>query len=260
MRRVGHAGGDFGYRAQLVQYYSRDPGQYLAIATLCNGRTINAQNLTRRVAEILLGSEALAPAVASGAPLAPAVSVGEAELAALAGIYRNPSDGAVLRLIIKDGNLIPDGASVAYVPIGAGRFRVGELRIEALFPPPGLGEAQELHMLRPSARPLVFSRVTAVSYSAAELQAFTGQYRSDELDTTYTLTVTPEGGLTVLREKVEPVLLTAVTRDIFVGQSLGSSVTFVRAPAGEVKGLTITGETPRSLTFTRVNAAPSSVE
>jgi hypothetical protein len=80
------------------------------------------------------------------------------------------------------------------------------------------------------------------------------------LDTTYTLTVTPEGGLTVLREKVEPVLLTAVTRDIFVGQSLGSSVTFVRAPAGEVKGLTITGETPRSLTFTRVNAAPSSVE
>ncbi len=260
VRRVGHGGGDFGYKAQLVQYYSiRDPSQYLAIATLCNGRTIDAQNLTRSVAEILLGSEVLAP-VGAVRPLAPAVSVGEAELAALAGTYWSPTGRAVRRLVIQDGKLIPEGASTAYVPLGGGRFRVGELPIEMLFPPPRTGEPQELHILSPMPSPapaVVFSRVPAPSYPAADLNAFAGQYRSDELATTYTITVTSEGGLTILRERVESVPLTAITFDIFFGRSLGSSMTFVRAPSGDVTGFTIAGGTPRSLTFTRINAAPS---
>lgn len=262
MRRVGHGGGDFGYKAQLVQYYSiRDPGQYLAIATLCNGRTIDAQTLTRGVAEILLGSEALAPTVAAVAPLPPAVSIGEAELAALAGTYWDPTSRVVVRLVINDGKLMHEGSSQAFVPLGGGRFRVGER--ERLFPPPRAGDPQQLHMpVPPPARPVVFSRVMAPSYSAAELEAYAGQYRSDELDATYTIAVTPERGLAVLREKVEPAPLTAVTLDTFYGygQSLGSSVTFIRAPSGEVSGFTMTlsyaGETRRSLTFARINVAP----
>lgn len=259
MRRVRHGGGDFGYKAELVQYHSiRDPGQHLAIAILCNGRTIDPQSLTRMVADIVLGPGVLAP-LAPVAALAPAVSVGEAELAALAGTYWDPISGGVLRLVIKDGKLMPEGASQPFVPLGGGRFRVGELPIERLFPPPRAGEPQELHIPMPApARAVVFSRVTPPSYSAADLNAYAGKYHSDELDATYTIVVVPEGGLTVLRDRVDPVPLTAVTLDAFYGRSLGSTITVVRGVSGDVTGLLIiSGGTPRRLRFTKVSAAPS---
>lgn len=259
MRRVGHGGGDFGYKAELVAYHSiRHPGKHLAIAILCNGRTIDPQRLARLVADIVLGTGVLTP-LAPIAALAPAVSVGEAELAALAGMYWDPIGGGVLRLVMKDGKLMPEGASEPFVPLGGGRFRVGERPIERLFPPPRVGEPQELHIpMAAPARSVVFSRVRPPSYSAADLNGYAGKYHSDELDATYTILVMPEGGLTVRRDKVDPVLLTPITLDAFHGRSLGSTVVFVRGVSGDVTGLLIiSGGTPRRLTFTKVSAAPS---
>jgi hypothetical protein len=100
----------------------------------------------------------------------------------------------------------------------------------------------------------VFSRVAVPSYSATELQAYAGEYHSDELDVSYTVAVLPEGGLAILRKRVVPVPLTAVTRDKFSGPSLGSTVTFVRAPSGDVTGLTLAGTTPRRLSFTKIGS------
>lgn len=260
MRRVRHGGGDFGYAAELVHYYpARNPGPHVAVAALCNVRSISASSLARRVVEIVLGAERLG-ADRPVDPLAPAVSMAEAELTALAGTYRNPIGGAILRLVVRNGRLIPEGADEAYVPLGNGRFRVGELPIEVLFASPGVGEPQTLQILRLTpapARAVVYARVPPVSYSVAELRGFVGQYRSDELDATYTVRLMPEGRLAVLREKVEPVPLTTITRDIFFGQSLGSSVTFVRAQTGVVSGLIISSNTPRSLAFTKIVADTS---
>ncbi len=264
-RTVGHGGSDAGYRAQVVQVYVvRDPNQHLAIAALCNLSTISPPDLTRKVADILLGSGALAPAV----------SVGEAEIAALAGMYWNPSIG-VWRLAIKDGKLTMEvmegnlfGISCALVPLGGGRFRAGEGPTEFLFPPPKTGAPQELHILPPASQLWhmrmviardtdVLSRVTVPSYSATDLKAYAGEYRSDELDARYTVVVMPEGGLVVLRKKVDPVPLTAVTLDTFSGGSLGG-LSFVRARSGDVTGFTINYfGTPRRLPFTRVGVASS---
>jgi len=86
------------------------------------------------------------------------------------------------------------------------------------------------------------------------LMAYAGEYHSDELDASYTVVLTLEGGLAVLRKRVDPVPLTAVTRDKFSGRSLGSTVTFVRAPSGDVTGLTLAGATPRRLSLTKVGS------
>lgn len=135
-------------------------------------------------------------------------------------------------------------------PLGMGRFRVGN-RPDPLPFPPKAGVLQEAHILAPGGT-IVLSRTVPPSYSAAELRAYEGEYRSDELDATYTVVVMPEGGLSVLRDKVDPVHLTAVTVDTFSGPSLGSTVTFVRATSGDVTGLTIAANTPRRLSLTRV--------
>lgn len=244
LRTVGHGGDALGYLSEVVRF----PDQHLAIGVLCNASTIYPRPLANKVAEIFLGLDALAPV----APRAPAVSVGEAEMAAVAGTYWNPTM-RVLRFVMKDGQLTMDGE--LFTPLGGGRFRVGERPDDVLFPPPKTGASQEMHILAPAGT-IVYSRVTVLSYSVTDLKAYAGEYRSDELDVTYTIVVMPEGGLAVLRKKVDPVPLTALKLDTFYGQSLGSAVTFVRAPSGNVTGFTISGGTPRRLSFTRVGAAP----
>lgn len=240
VRTFGHGGTAGGYVANVVRF----PDQHLAIAALCNLRTINPRNLTRRVADILLGSGVLAPPPAP----APSVSVGEAELAALPGTYWNPIVG-LRRFVVQDGRLMMDGVGLL-TPIGGGRFRGAPN--ELLFPPARVGAPQELHILMP-ARTVVLSLVTAPSYSATDLKAFTGEYRSDELDASFTITALPEGHLAVVRRRSDPIPLTALKADTFFSEfSDGAgTVTFARAPSGDVTGFVITGGTPRRVVFTR---------
>jgi hypothetical protein len=101
--------------------------------------------------------------------------------------------------------------------------------------------------------------VTAPSYSGADLKAYVGEYRSDELDVNYSVAVTPEGGLTVLRRKFDSLPLDAFKLDVFWGSSLGT-VTFSRAPSGEVTGFAISTGRVRRLPFRRVGVIPATRE
>jgi CubicO group peptidase (beta-lactamase class C family) len=276
LRAFGHGGDDFGYLSDVVRF----PDQQLAIAVLCNRDSIDPRGFSRAVAEILLGSDTLEPRET----LAPAVAVPAGELAALAGTYWNPKTEGFRRLVVKDGKLVNEVNSNEFIALGGSRFRVGGPTDagfpahEVLFPTAKAGAPQEIHDPPPSfkapfscmswfgncggvwSEPAVFTRVTVPSYSAAELTAYSGEYHSDELDASYTVAVMPEGGLAVLRKKVDPVPLAVVTRDKFYGAGLGSTLTFVRAPSGTVTGLIIAGATPRHLVFTRVSVTSPAVK
>lgn len=143
-------------------------------------------------------------------------------------------------------------------PVGGGRFRVGDRPNDVLFPAPKIGVPREMHILLDHG-PRVFSRVTVPLYSASELKAYVGEYRSDELDATFAITTVSEDHLAVLRRRSNPIELAALTPDTFFGNfSDGAgTLTFVRTPSGAVAGFTINGRTPRRLSFTRVNVARS---
>ncbi len=245
VRTVGHAGSSGGYKADVVRF----PDQHLAIATLCNFGPLRLVLLAaKKVAKIFLGSGGFSLL----APLAPAVSIGEAEVAALAGTYWNPITDDVLRFVMKDGKLMEQGSSDTLVPLGGGRFRVGEQSTEFMFPPAVTGTPQELHAS--SSATAVFRRVTAPSDSAADLRRYAGEYRSDELDVIYNVVVLPEGRLATSKRKFQPRPLEMVQLDTFSGDG---TVTFTRAPSGEVTGFTISTGRVRRLSFTRVGAASS---
>jgi CubicO group peptidase (beta-lactamase class C family) len=246
LRTVGHGGDSMGYLSEVVRY----PDQHLAISVLCNASTIYPRPLADKVAEIVLGLGAPAPV----ARPVPAVAVAEAELAALVGTYWS-STMRVLRFTLQGGRLL-NMEGEPLTPLGAGRFRVGERPDPILFPAPKAGSPQEMHILAPG-RTIVLSRAAPPSYSAAELNAYAGEYRSEELGVTYKIVVTPERTLSVLREKVDPVPLMPLTLDTFYGQSLGFTLTFSRPSARDVTGFTITAPTPRQLSFTRVALATS---
>lgn len=245
VRVVGHSGSDAGYRADVVRF----PDQRLAIAAFCNLSTIPPDVLTRRVAEIILGPGVFAP-------LAPSTSVSQSELGALVGTYWNPATDDVRRLVLADGKLTMEGSPEALVPLGGGRFRLGEQPTEVDFPLPKAGTPQELHTSSPVAA--VLTRSTAPSYSVADLKAYAGEYRSDELDVGFKVVVSPQGRLVVLRRKFDPVPLQTLKPDLFFSPSLGT-VTFIRAAAGEVTGLTLSTVGVRRLSLTRVGVTPSTM-
>ena len=99
-----------------------------------------------------------------------------------------------------------------------------------------------LHLTAPRERSFTFSERS---------KQYVGEYRSDELNVSYTIVVAPDGRLAVMRNKLDPILLQALKPDTFSGASLGT-LTFVRAPSGATTGSTITMGGVRRLWFARV--------
>ncbi|MCP3097802.1 beta-lactamase family protein [Myxococcus sp. K15C18031901] len=242
LRMVGHDGMGGGYRTDVILF----PDQRLAIVALCNGATIPVSDLTRKVAEVYLGD--LLKDV-----IPPAVALPEAELAALAGDYWSPWTDEVVRLEVKDGALRQVGVPTAFVPMGQGAFRPGESTHVWRFSAPTARAPRELSIqdFWPTTRK--FIRVAEPLPTVSGLASFAGQYRSDEVDMTYTVRVA-DGRLAIRWPRRDEVVLDALGGDRFIG-SLGT-VTFTRAASGGVDGVTFSNRRLRRLRAERLGARP----
>jgi len=149
--------------------------------------------------------------------------------------------------------------------------------MEVLFPPTQAGAAQEARIPPPvldapftcrswygdwcaaSTSGEVMSRVPVQPYSVADLKAYVGEYRSDDLGESFIIAPTTDGHLTLLRPRSEPIALTSLNRDRFFADfsDRAGTLTFLRAPSGDVTGFTISGKTPRRLSFTKGGIASS---
>ena len=236
---VGHGGADAGYRSDVVRFPEHD----LAITVFCNLSTMKPWMLTRKVAEIVLGPGVFAP-------LPPAVAMSEQELKVLEGAYWNELTDDVRRFAIKDGKLVAEGSSDALVPIGGGRFRVGESSAQIEFPAVASGGVQELHVLSPPLPAAKFKRVVVPTLTQEELAVFVGAFFSSELEATFRVVVTDDGKLEWRPARGEPVTLRPLMRDTF---TLFNAVTFTftRGTGGTVTGLTISNGRVRRLALTR---------
>lgn len=243
LRVVGHSGVDAGFRAHTSLF----PEFGLAIVALCNGSTIDPQSLIHKVAEVYLGEHMTAPA------LAPAVSTPqpEATLALLAGTYWSTSTDEVVRVEWRDGALRQQGNPAAFVQIGDGVFRPETLPHEWRFTTPA-GDANVPVTLSirdswPTTRS--FQRIADPMPSAAVLSSFAGQYRSQDTDATFTVTV--DGNKLALAWPHRFVnALEPVGGDRFV--SADRTITFLRDANGAVSGLTITTRRLRRLPAERL--------
>jgi CubicO group peptidase (beta-lactamase class C family) len=242
LRMVSHDGMDGGYRTDALLF----PDQRLAIVALCNGATIVPTDLTRKVAEVYLGERM------KNVMLPTAVTLPEAELSALVGAYWSPLTDEVVQLEVKNGALRQVGVPTAFVPIGNGAFRPGESTHVWRFSAPASGAPRELSIkdFWPTTRE--FTRVSAPMPADSALASFAGQYRSDEVDATYTVRVA-DGKLAMRWPRRDEVVLEAVGGDRFVG-SLGT-VTFTRAASGGIDGLTISNRRLRRLRAKRLVVA-----
>ncbi len=259
-RTLRTSGGDSGVATELVLY----PDQKLAIAVLCNMdsvvmgglATVNPDDLTNRVADVFL-EDVLEPRPApsasaqpsAGAPPPPPVALSADELASKSGLYRIGSDeNYIVSISVRDGGLTlrdfyGDNYDMLMTPISANRFLIAGATLA--FSPAEAGRPQAWHMIDGEGRRLLELSLVTFAVSTSDLRSFTGDYRSDELDVTYTVAVR-DSSLVLQTSTLHPVF-----KDAFVGDYMGT-VRFVRDARGDITAFTLNRNSARGVRFERV--------
>jgi CubicO group peptidase (beta-lactamase class C family) len=231
--QIGHSGSTAGYRAHLARY----PEQRVSVAVLCNGSSAQATQYAHAVAEVYLG-KSLRPAAAPE----PSYSLTPSEAARFAGLYRNVDRG-LPTTIISDQNGLRIENGPALVATSATRF------VAANGSTWEFGGDQRVRVTDDEGTVDVLERTSKVSVSSDALQSLTGNYTSEEIETT--LTVAVEGNSLVVKRRPDTVIkLTPVHADAFSGGSLGL-VIFHRDSGGRVNALSVIQDRVWDLRFSR---------
>lgn len=235
-REISHSGATAGYRAWLGFY----PDRKLSVALLCNSAEANTVALGRRVADVYLLPSIEKPAGPSEVTL-----VGGME-----GLYEDRRGHTTISIAREGGKLVANDKS-PLIPVTPTSFRLSpEGSIFELVK----NDNGKLIGLRVRSYGFVldsFDKVDRVSPSRAELQAFTGEYFSDEAETTLNVELAPSG-LEIHQRPDIVYPLTPAYADGFECR-LGS-VRFIRDESGHVTGLSFGDSRVWDLRFRRLVA------
>lgn len=224
---IFHNGGTNGYQAWAGRY----PEARLAIALMCNGRTVGPDTQTRRVAQLYLPPR--------NEPLTSPPPT--TELAALPGLYSNAERYEVLEIVAEDGELgVATGPQLTYV--APSHYMLGSS--ELVF----RGSAVERH--RSDGTIVTLQRRKPAAITNAELDALAGTYRSDEMGSRLTLRRT--GSMIELRFADRPGVaeqLTPLFADSYRGDGMLMEIS--RDNGGHIVGLRFRTERVYALEFER---------
>lgn len=227
VHEVAHSGSTAGYRGHL----SRFPDQDLAVAVMCNTSTGDAGTRLHQVADLYLG-DALTPPPTRPAE---AIALDAERLRALEGTYRDARTGDVVRIRVEGGALAVAGAGVLH-PVGPRRFLSADGESTLTFEEATTrGTERSAAVLDQPGSPHVrIEPVPAFDPAPRDLAAYTGTYRSDEAEATYTVEV--EADSLVLKDRWgEAVGLTPLYPDAFGAR--GTTLIFERDGSARVTAM-----------------------
>lgn len=236
---VGHGGADAGYRAAFVRY----PQQRFGVSVLCNLAQTNPGEFANRVADVYL-ADVLKPVTTPAVNTEAEVPVPEAELKKLAGVYWNDTVAAWRPFVFENGKLQAAPSPTQRIPLkslGNGRF--------VLPPPAGAYVTFESDTVRMGAAPTggeVFARMPSFTPTTAELGAYVGIYRSDEVEPSFEI-VLKDGKLTLARLKAATATLEPLFADTFSTQA--GVIRFTRDAQGRVTGFVLEAGRIRGMKF-----------
>jgi CubicO group peptidase (beta-lactamase class C family) len=254
LNTVDHSGADGGYGSDMVRF----PDQHFSVACLCNLGTANPTELTRKVAEIYLGSLMQPEGTGNAAADPQQVTLTPKQMEARAGTYVNVKDpGDVVRWVVSDGKLLVGnvGEDQTYEvrPIGENEFHLGwPTVVDIVFVPAQPGKPLEF-TLKQDGKVETYAAVPAFAPTAAQLAEYAGIYSSREIDPLFELKV--ESGsdgkdrLVLHRPKGQANTLVAVARDFFT--VTGGKIGFTRDGMGRIAGFSLSDGRVVDLRFER---------
>jgi CubicO group peptidase (beta-lactamase class C family) len=231
LREIRHSGTTASYRA----YLSRFPDEVVSVALLCNAGDSMPRKTLHDVADLYL-ADVLKPE-----PDPPAVEVVDAQLDALAGLYRNAERGDVIR-IERDEKGLKFGDGMALVALSRARFtdRDGTF-IE-------FGGRDAATLDDGSGTLIRLEKMAQARPAAAELEALAGTYTSDDAEVTLRAQLR-DGALEILRRPDGVFPLTPLYTDAFDSE-LGTII-FRRDAAGSPVEFSVVQDRVWDLRFQR---------
>jgi CubicO group peptidase (beta-lactamase class C family) len=235
---VEHDGALFGYRTALLRF----PGEKFAVICLCNVASAVPENLARKVADIYLADK-LQPGASA---LAPSGNRDFPDPATFAGKYLDSRTHMMYSFIAKDGNLMAWGGVLRR--ISAYKFYDLESNVITFERSNGVMKAKldiqgETYFSG--------SRVEELPLGNPELAAYAGQFRSAELDATYSLSL-EQGKLTLRNRENPPGKLIQIAPEEFDAGDLGRIVLH-RESDGRVSSLSVFTQDVRGIEFKKIN-------
>lgn len=193
LRTVRHGGSWAGYRAELLRF----PDERTSVIVLCNLGTADPEARANRVADAILSTRFTEPA-----PPPPTASGGDSRaVAAFAGTYWNADRMSVLQFVGHERGLAlaAGGTPRPLAAVADGKYRIGTEDVHYRFVP---GDPRRVERQGDDDPPVTFLEQPAWTPGPDALDAFAGVYRSEELQTRWTLE--RDGTSLVLRDLRQP--------------------------------------------------------
>ena len=241
-REVAHSGSTGGYATYLL----RLPARGVSVAVMCNSAASNPTSFARQLAE------ALVPGLQPVPPL-DTVSVDVGVISRAAGVYRSLRTYEPLYVGVAGPGGGRGGAGANVRALRDGTLMIGTTR--TVFDAGPDGRPTGLRQLPASGDTIPFTYVGPAVWApnVSELAAFAGQYRSDEIRTTWTARI--EGRrLELSSRRGNRILLTPAYKDAFSSAGLGT-VWFSRDSRGQVDAMHVSAARMWDLKIPRVTIA-----
>lgn len=246
LRVVSHGGSWAGYRAHFLRF----PDQRFAVTTFCNHSAAGPDSIARNVAAVYLGDKMQADSAAmwrASLAAAPQAAMTTQNLRAFTGVWRHVQRGEVRRTrMAGDTLLMVTDERTRLVPIAGDRFRGGadaEIRFD------GLASPSARMFIRSSGDTVTFTRADSVTLTAAQLAAYVGEYRNDEIETTQTWAIEKDQLVLYANHRRQGVLEPTYADGFLRGTNV---IDVQRDARGRVTGYTVQSGRVRNLRFTRV--------
>jgi CubicO group peptidase (beta-lactamase class C family) len=235
---VEHEGGLYGYRTVILRF----PEQKFSVVSLCNIASASTSSQAHKIADVYLEESFKAE---NGEADPPGYS-GVPDPSKFVGKYLDPRKQMVYTFTAAEGNLMAWGAALRR--LGPSQFLdLGSDKISFEEADGGMKAT-----LTVDGEPFFAGkRIGDVHVSEADLAAYEGKYKSDELDVSYVLSA-KDGRLT-LRNGWEPEsTLTPLTEDDFDSDEFGTLV-FHRDGNHRVTGFGLYAGNVRNIAFEKTN-------
>jgi CubicO group peptidase (beta-lactamase class C family) len=230
---VEHGGGLFGYRTELLRF----PEQKFSVICLCNIADAVPENLAREVADIYLADK-----LQAGANTTVNSHGSLPDPAMFAGKYLDTRTHVMYTFTTSNGNLMAWGAVLRRIN-GNQFYDLGSDVITF----DSLNGVSHAKLEIKGETYFSGSKVQELRLDQVALAPYTGQFRSTELDTVYSMSLQKDY-LTVRNGEKPPQKLTPIAKDEFDASELGRLV-FERNSAARVIGFRVFTQDARGIPF-----------
>lgn len=251
-KRIQHSGAIGGFRSFACTY----PDQRLNIVVLTNFSNSSPVQKANKISEILLGKGDSNTASKTDRKPIKTIKRSNRQLRQYVGSYWNDTDNYARKIYLKKDTLRyfrSENNESALAPIGNHTFQMlgvdGDVQVRFTS---GKNGAKSMLVTIDGGPPILADAFTAVAPSNKDLQAYTGEFYSPELETTYSISV-KDKKLSYHHARHGDAEMKFLKKDVLEGKWPFNIVKFKRDASGRVEGLLVSNGRVRNLWFEKRN-------